>query len=51
MKNGKRLTVFQRNYLELLGLNPKEWLLSKKTNIEWQLINRDSGEAHVIPAP
>ncbi|WP_167397355.1 DUF6906 family protein [Lysinibacillus mangiferihumi] len=51
MKNGKKLTVYQRNYLHSLGLNPNEWLLSKKTNIEWVLIERSSGEPHVIPAP
>ncbi|WP_411268540.1 DUF6906 family protein [Lysinibacillus sphaericus] len=26
----KKLTVYQRNYLHSLGLNPNEWLLSKK---------------------
>lgn len=33
MKNGKKLTVFQRQHLQSLGLEPNDWLLSKKTNM------------------
>lgn len=51
MKNGKKLTVSQRQYLQSLGLEPNDWLLSKKTNVEWVIIERISGNARVIPAP
>lgn len=51
MKNGKKLTVSQRQHLQSLGLEPNDWLLSKKTNIEWVIIERISGNVSVIPAP
>lgn len=51
MKNGKKLTVSQRQYLQSLGLEPNEWLLSKKTKVEWVLIERISGNVRAIPAP
>ncbi|WP_312125146.1 DUF6906 family protein [Lysinibacillus capsici] len=51
MKNGKKLTVSQRQHLQSLGLEPNDWLLSKKTNVEWVIIERISGNACTIPAP
>lgn len=51
MKNGKKLTGFQRQHLQSLGLDPNDWLLSKKTNVEWVIIERISGNACTIPAP
>lgn len=51
MKNGKNLTVSQRQHLQSLGLDPNDWLLSKKTNVEWVIVERSSGNAQVIPAP
>ncbi|MEE3809068.1 MULTISPECIES: DUF6906 family protein [Lysinibacillus] len=51
MKNGKRLTVFQCQHLQSLGLEPNDWLLSKKTNVAWVIIERISGNARAIPAP
>jgi len=51
MKNGKKLTVSSRQHLQSLELDPNDLPLSKKTNVEWVIVERSSGRAQVIPAP
>lgn len=51
MKNGKRLTVAQRKYLESMNLHSENWLISKCTSEEWELMHRYTGQPKVIPAP
>lgn len=40
MKNGKKLTLAQRKYLDSIGLQSSEWLIVKKTNEVWLLAHR-----------
>lgn len=51
MKNGKRLKVSERLYLESINLNPEEWLISKKTSEFWLIIHRMNGQVEKIPVP
>ncbi|WP_371683565.1 hypothetical protein [Rummeliibacillus sp. TYF005] len=51
MKNGKRLTVAEHKYLQSMGINSENWLLSKKTSHLWTLIHRFTNRVKEIPAP
>lgn len=50
MKNGKKPTVREMNYLKSLNLNPSNWLISKKTSEYWVIVHRESGNVRKIPA-
>lgn len=51
MKNGKRLSVREHQYLKSLKLQSENWLISKKGNENWLVIHRITGQAKTIPAP
>ena len=51
MKNGKRLTVAQRKYLQSLKIIAENWLISKCTPEEWELIHRYTDQVKIVPAP
>lgn len=51
MKNGKKLTLAQRKYLDSIGLQSSEWLLVKKLQDIWTLEHRFTGQAEDVYAP
>lgn len=51
MKQGKKLTLAQRKYLDSIGLQSSEWLLVKKLQEVWTLEHRLTGQAKEIYAP
>jgi hypothetical protein len=51
MKNGRKLTVAERNWLKTLRFNTDNWLICKKLNDEWHIVNRQSQKVRIIPAP
>lgn len=51
MKNGKRLTVAQRKYLQSLNINSENWLISKCTSEKWELAHRYTSQTKEVPAP
>lgn len=51
MKNGKRLTVAQRKYLESINFPSEDWLISKKTIEKWVLVHKLTGQVRQILAP
>lgn len=51
MKNGKKPTVREMDYLKSLRFNPSNWLISKKTSEDWVIVHRESGKVRHIPAP
>jgi len=51
LKNPKRLTIAQHRYLQALNINSENWLISKCTTDEWELVHRYTGQIKVIPAP
>lgn len=48
MKNGKKLTVRQMEFLESKNLNPKNWWLIKNTPIQMEILHKISGKLKVI---
>lgn len=40
MKQGKKPTVAQMNWLKMHGLDPKQWLIVKWTPVEAVILNR-----------
>lgn len=51
MKNPKRLTVKEHQYLQSINLNSDNWLISKRTSDEWLLVHRLTSKTKAIPAP
>lgn len=51
MKNPKRLTVREHQYLQSINLNSENWLISKRTSDEWLLVHRLTNQIKAIPAP
>lgn len=51
MKNGKRLTIAQHRYLQSMKISSENWLISKCTSDEWELVHRYTGQVKVVPAP
>ena len=51
MKNGKRLTVNEHQYLKSLKLQSENWLISKKQTDKWIIIHKLTGRAKEIVAP
>lgn len=51
MKNGKKLTLAQRKYLDSIGLQSADWLLVKKQTEMWTLSHRYTGQAKEVYAP
>lgn len=51
MKQGKKLTLAQRKYLDSIGLQSSEWLLVKKLQDIWTLEHRLTGQAKDVYAP
>ena len=51
MKNGKKLTLAQRKYLDSIGLQSSEWLIAKKEQDVWTLAHRFTGQAKEVYAP
>ncbi|WP_416730273.1 DUF6906 family protein [Fictibacillus sp. JL2B1089] len=50
MKNGKKPNRKQQDHIKSMGLNPDNWLISKKLNEEILLVHRETGTKKVIPA-
>jgi len=48
MKNGKRLTLRQKELLKSKGLNPADWLVVKNVTDELHLLHRKKGRVRVI---
>lgn len=44
MKNGKRLSKQQKFVLACHGLNPSDWLISKKLPDVWVLVHRTKNQ-------
>lgn len=44
MKNGKRPTLNQKRSIELLKLNPNNWLVVKDCTECFVIVNRNSGK-------
>ena len=42
MKNGKKLTLNQKKFLQKWNLNPEEWLVTKDTPERMELVHRYS---------
>lgn len=51
VKNGKRLTLNERKYLESLGLAVENWLITKKLADQWHLVHKLTGQEKIITAP
>lgn len=51
MKNGKKLTLAQRKYLDSIGFKSSDWLLVKKQTEIWTLAHRFTGRAKEVYAP
>ncbi len=51
MKNPKRLTVREHQYLKSLKLQSENWLISKKQTDRWTIIHKFTGQAKEIVAP
>ena len=51
MKQGKKLTVAERNHVATFRLVPANWLISKRMATTWVIINRNSGKPRTIRAP
>lgn len=51
MKNGKRLTRKEKEYVKSFRLNPENWLISKKTTDMWLIVHRETGTARELPSP
>jgi hypothetical protein len=50
MKNGKRPTRHQKGALVKAGLNPNNWLVTKKITGQIHLVHRDTGNTRVLQA-
>ncbi|WP_168171816.1 hypothetical protein [Viridibacillus sp. FSL H7-0596] len=50
-KNGKRLTVAEREHLQALKINSENWLMSKKQSNIWTLVHRNTNQAKQVLAP
>lgn len=48
MKNGKRPNVRQSKLLQLVALDPKQWLICKDTPTEMEIIHRETGEVRTL---
>lgn len=46
----KRLTLREKKYLGSLGLRPENWLMHKKKNDVWIIVNKNSKKPRKIPA-
>ena len=51
MKNPKRLTRAEFDYLKSIKLSAENWLISKKAMDEWTLVHKLTGTKKVVPAP
>lgn len=51
MKNPKRLTRAEFDYLQSIKLSAENWLISKKTSENWLLVHKLTGTTKSIPAP
>lgn len=49
MKAGKKPTVAQRKFIQKMGLNAENWLVSKDTPTEMLLVHRYTSTTKTIP--
>lgn len=48
MKNGKKPNVRQSKLLQLVALDPKQWLICKDTPKELEIVHRETGEVKIV---
>lgn len=48
MKQPKKLTRNQKRYLSSQELNAAEWMLIEETDIQYRIINKNSGEVKIL---
>ncbi len=51
MKNGRKLTVAERNHIKKTVSKVENWLLSKKESHMWLIIHKTTGQDRKILAP
>ncbi|WP_445683081.1 DUF6906 family protein [Solibacillus sp. FSL H8-0538] len=51
MKQGRKPSVNERNYIKSFRLNPSNWFISKKKSDEWLIMHRELGRTRTIPSP
>ena len=49
MKQGKNPTARQMKVMEAMGLNPKNWLVSKNESDKMTVVHRETGLFRVVP--
>lgn len=49
MRHGKKPTKAQREFLRSYNLIPEDWLITKNTSTEMELISRFTGRKKIIP--
>ncbi|WP_442962137.1 DUF6906 family protein [Pseudogracilibacillus sp. SE30717A] len=47
---GKRLTLKEKKYIGSLGLKPENWLMHRKYENEWIIVNKISKKPRRVPA-
>lgn len=45
-----KIKVAESNHVVTHNLTPENQLIGKKMSCKWLLINRETGESHVLPA-
>lgn len=48
MKHGKRITLRQRKLIKAAGLNPDNWLVTKRLSNELHIVHKLNGKERVV---